>query len=112
MLKKPRPKRYPAFKAWIMSGRCACWSPVLRGCGGPEEFHHYKRRGAAGSDSLLGGSDLCGMKLCRNHHNLEQARQLDFEWSLGCGVWEFLMRQLVEYLEQGGTLEVRHDPSD
>ena len=90
----PKPKREvdEDFKAWSLADGCAIF-----GCPNRPEFHHVKRIGARGSDAILGGSDYCGMAVCRFHHSLLQdatrGQLAKFEAQTELNVWEFLFRR-------------------
>jgi hypothetical protein len=104
-LAKPRRTTSEAFRKWLPH-ECTCRGP---NCYGGLEYHHEKRRGAAGSDPLLGGSDFAGTWLCWHHHMLAQGRFPEFELDLGMSVWEWLFRQLYGYAMERGLLEVDGD---
>lgn len=102
-LVKPKRTTSKAFKEWLRPDGC-----IAKGssCWGQLEFHHEKRRGARGSDPLLGGSDLCGFWACVFHHNLAQGHRAQFELELGMPIWQWLFRQLYAYAMERGLLEV------
>jgi hypothetical protein len=89
---KPRREVDEDFKAWSVSQGCA-----VVGCQNRADFHHVKARGGRGSDPLLGGSDYCGMAVCRFHHSLLQTATFEqryrFTKQTGLDVWEHLFRQ-------------------
>ena len=105
-LDKPRRTTSEAFREWLRPAGCiiqngSCW--------GRPEFHHEKRRGARGSDPLLGGSDFCGFWVCSLHHNIAQSHRAQFELALGMSIWQWLFRQLYLYAMERGLLEVDGD---
>lgn len=108
-LQKPKRTTSAAFREWLRPGGC-----VAKGshCYGGLEFHHEKRKAAAGSDPFLGGSDFCGMWLCWHHHMLAQGRLAEFERDLGMGAWEWLFRQLYLYAMERGLLAFDGERAD
>jgi hypothetical protein len=94
---KPTLTEDSAFREWSKFEGCALL--VLGHCGGQVEFHHLKRRGARGSDPVLGGVDYCGLALCRFHHRLLQDLPLwDTVPSARFNPWLHAFRQYYRWL--------------
>lgn len=90
------------YRDWLRPGGCACSGPS---CVGGLSFHHVERRGAIGSDPILGGSDFAGFWLCWYHHRLEQDRLPAFEKELGMPVWRLIARNIFLFVVEKGLLE-------